>query len=87
MVAEAVTLNPWLEEWPIVLGEAVVDGRVDGPWVASTGDGALPLGGPEAARRRALAVSGGRPVSLFGLWNGSALTPLAAGDGARTVPL
>ena len=32
-------------------------------------------------------VSGGRPVSLFGLWNGDALLPLAAGDGVRTVPL
>ena len=53
----------------------------------ATADGALPLGGPGDARWRLLAVSGGRPVSLFGLWNGDTLTPLAAGDGVRTVAL
>ena len=85
--ASAVALNPWLEEWPVVLAAAVPDGRDGGPWTAGTDDGALPLGGPEDARWRLLAVSGGRPVSLFGLWNGDTLTPLAAGDGSRTVPL
>jgi len=86
-VAAAVAANPWLEEWPVVLAEAIPDGRDGGPWRAFTVDGALPLGGSEAARWRLLAVSGGRPVSLFGLWNGEALKPLAAGDGARTVAL
>ena len=85
--ASAVALNPWLEEWPVVLAAAVPDGRDGGPWTAGTDDGALPLGGPESARWRLLAVSGGRPISLFGLWNGDTLTPLAAGDGSRTVPL
>ena len=85
--AEAVALNPWLEEWPVVLAAAVPDGRDGGPWSVGTEDGALPLGGSEAARWRLLAVSGGRPVSLFGLWDGDALLPLAAGDGVRTVPL
>jgi hypothetical protein len=86
-VAAAVAANPWLDEWPVVLRSAVPDGRDDGPWTATTADGAVPLGGSEAARWRLLAVSGGRPVSLFGLWNGSALVPLAAGDGTRTVAL
>jgi SWIM zinc finger len=85
--ASAVALNPWLEEWPVVLAAAVPDGRDAGPWTAGTDDGALPLGGSEDARWRLLAVSGGRSVSLFGLWNGDTLTPLAAGDGTRTVPL
>ena len=86
-VAAAVASNPWLDEWPVVLREAVPDGRGDGAWTASTFDGALPLGGSERARWRLLAVSGGRPVSLFGLWDGEALKPLAAGDGTRTVAL
>jgi hypothetical protein len=86
-VASAVALNPWLEEWPVVLEAAVPDGREGGPWTATTSEGALPLGGSSAARWRLLAVSGGRPVSLFGLWDGAELTPLAAGDGARTVAL
>jgi hypothetical protein len=86
-VAAAVALNPWLEEWPVVLGAAVPDGSDDGPWSVTTSEGALPLGGSAAARWRLLAVSAGRPVSVFGLWDGAALTPLAAGDGARTVAL
>jgi hypothetical protein len=86
-VASAVASNPWLEEWPVVLASAVPDGRDGGPWTAGTDDGALPLGGPDDARWRLLAVSAGHPVSLFGLWDGDTLTPLAAGDGTRTVPL
>ena len=86
-VSQAVAANPWLEEWPVVLSAAVPDGRDGGAWSVETADGALPLGGGEDARWRLLAVSGGRPVSLFGLWNGDALLPLAAGDGVRTVPL
>jgi hypothetical protein len=87
VVASAVASNPWLEQWPVVLSPAVPEGRDGGSWSVTTVDGALPLGGSSAARWRLLAVSGGRPVSLFGLWDGSALEPLAAGDGARTVAL
>ena len=39
------------------------------------------------ARWRLLALSAGRPVSVFGLWDGAALRPLAVGDGERTVAL
>jgi hypothetical protein len=85
--AAAIAANPWLDEWPVVLRSAVPDGRVDGAWTVTAPDGALTLGGSEGARWRLLAVSGGRPVSLFGLWNGTKLTPLAAGDGVRTVTL
>ncbi|WP_037497764.1 SWIM zinc finger family protein [Solirubrobacter soli] len=85
--AAAIAANPWLEEWPVVLRSAVPDGRDGGAWTVRAPDGALPLGGSPGARWRLLAVSGGRPVSLFGLWDGATLTPLAAGDGARTVAL
>jgi hypothetical protein len=85
--ASAVALNPWLEEWPVVLGAAVPDGSDGGAWSVTTSEGALPLGGSAAARWRLIAVSGGRPVSVFGLWDGATLTPLAAGDGTRTVAL
>jgi hypothetical protein len=85
--AAAIAANPWVEEWPVVLADAVPDGREGGTWSAGTADGALALGGPEDARWRLLALSGGQPVSLFGAWNGSVLTPLAAGDGTRVVQL
>jgi hypothetical protein len=80
--AAAVAANPWLDEWPVALASAVVD--LD---TVSADDGSLPLRGSSRARWRLLAMSGGRPVSVFGLWNGDALTPLAAGDGQRMVAL
>ena len=86
-MAHAVALNPWLDEWPVALAAAIVDGRDEGPWTVTTDDGSLPLGGSPDARWRALAFSGGRPISVFGLWNGAVLVPLAAGDGERTVAL
>jgi hypothetical protein len=80
--AVAVAANPWLDEWPIALSRAVSDGEV-----VSAEDGSLPLSGSMRARWRLAALSGGRPVSVFGLWDGSALRPLAVGDGERTVAL
>jgi hypothetical protein len=80
--ADAVAANPWLDEHPIALARAVADTDV-----VSAEDGSLPLRGTMRARWRLLALSAGRPVSVFGLWNGEALTPLAVGDGERTVAL
>lgn len=79
--AAAIAANPWLDEWPVALAAAVPDSAT---WTLSAHDGSLPLRGPQW---RLLALSGGRPLSVFGLWNGAELTPLAAGDGERTVAL
>ncbi len=84
--AGAVAANPWLEEWPVALSAVVPEVRGTA-WTVSAADGSIPLGGSDAARWRLLAVSGGRPVSVFGVWNGRALTPLSVGDGTRTVAL
>jgi hypothetical protein len=85
--AEAIALNPWIDDWPVAIAAAVVEGSADGEWAFGTDDGTLRLGGSELARWRLLSVSGGHPVSVFGLWTGESLTPLAAGDGERAVPL
>ena len=83
--AAALAANPWLDEWPVALAAAVPDSRTT--WTLSR-RGRLAAARRRRARRwRLLALSGGRPVSVFGLWNGAALTPLAAGDGSRTVAL
>jgi hypothetical protein len=78
----AVAANPWAEEHPIALARAVAD--LD---VVSAQDGSLPLRGSMRARWKLLALSAGRPVSVFGLWDGEGLAPLAVGDGERTVAL
>jgi SWIM zinc finger len=85
--ASALARNPWLDEWPVAVAAAVPDGRAGGEWTIGAEDGALPLDGSEYVHFRLLAFSGGRPVSVFGLWNGGGLRPLAAGDGTRTIGL
>ena len=80
--AAAIAANPWLDEWPVAIAAAVPD---SGSWTLArrrrlAAAGAAPSGGCSR-------FSGGRPVSVFGLWNGDALTPLAAADGSRTVSL
>ena len=77
--AAAIAANPWLDEWPVALAAAVPDSR---DWTLSAPDGSLPLGGGERSRWRLLALSGGRPVSVFGVWTGAELVPLAAADGS-----
>ena len=83
--ALALAANPWLEEWPVALAAATPDVTA-GDWTLNA-DGSLPLGGPPGPVWRLLALSGGHPVSVFGLWNGARLEPLAASDGERVVPL
>jgi hypothetical protein len=83
--AHALAANPWLDEWPVALAAATPD-ITAGDWRLNA-DGSLPLGGPSRAVWRLLALSGGRPISVFGLWNGARLAPLAASDGARVVAL
>jgi hypothetical protein len=80
--ADAVARNPWVPRVPVVLtgvvvtGDAVVDG--DGT--------ALPLT-PEPAPWPALAVTGGRPSSVFGEWEHGAFRVLTAAADGALVPL
>ena len=71
--ARALSVHPWIEEFPIVLGGArpatrglVVDGRL------------LPYRQPFERVWQLLALSGGQPVTVFGEWNGERLRPMTA---------
>ena len=82
--AEAVAANPWLDEFPVALARAVADVDV----VSAGGRLAAVAWDRMRARWRLLALSAGRPVSVFGLWDGAwRCVPLAVGDGERTVAL
>lgn len=81
--------DPWLEAWPVVLSGVVpIPGAADRGWQlaeaaadgGADGDGgpALPVD-PQAPRQglwRLLAVSGGRPVTVFGECGHRGFTPL-----------
>ncbi|MCX0271385.1 SWIM zinc finger family protein [Nocardia zapadnayensis] len=80
--ATAAAADPWLESWPVLL-RGVTPVRQGEDWLIGESDGtALPLAEP-AQPWRLLALSGGRPVTVFGLWTGRRLeliSVLADGD-------
>ena len=80
--ATAAAADPWLEAWPVLLRTVVPIGRAGG-WLLAEPDGtAIPLVDPTEPWRL-LALSGGRPVTVFGLWTGRALeavSVLAGGE-------
>jgi len=79
--ARALASNPWLERFPLVLGEVTPVGT-ERAWFAQDQDGRqVALTGPHGWRL--LAISGGHPIDVVAEWDGYALQPLAAmADGA-----
>jgi hypothetical protein len=78
--AAALAANPWIERWPMSLRAvtpAPVRGGASVTWRVRGRDGAmLPLGPRFDDGWSLLALSGGRPVSVFGEWDGEQLRPL-----------
>ncbi|GAA2414146.1 SWIM zinc finger family protein [Streptomyces glaucosporus] len=69
--------DPWLEGWPVVLA-GVVPVPVGEGWQLAEGDSALPVTPAEGTRARMwqlAAVSGGRPVTVFGEYGPRGFTP------------
>jgi hypothetical protein len=85
--AASLAKTPWIERIPVVLGEAVPIVQ-DGAWLVRDSTGAsLPLS-PKYARGWTLAaLSGGRPIGLFGEWDGDSLTPFSTWIGDRFLPM
>jgi hypothetical protein len=76
--AAALAWLPWFERFPMAL-EAVTPTRAGERWAVRDAAGRAMLLAPRFARGwRLLAISGGRPLSLFGEWDGEALLPLSA---------
>ncbi len=77
---EAVAEDPWTEAWPTVLA-AVVPVRGPGGWQLTDGQQAIAVtGAPEAALWRLAAVSGGRPVTVFGECGHRGFAPVTVWD-------
>ncbi|PWH14625.1 MAG: hypothetical protein DDG60_07685 [Anaerolineae bacterium] len=85
--AEALGANPWLEALPVVL-EGVIPIRQGENWLVVDADQAiLPLSRRFASGWALLALSGGHSLTLFGLWDGASLHPMAAWHEGRYVHL
>jgi hypothetical protein len=77
-ISEHLASNPWTERHPAALA-AVAPVHERGQWSVVDGGGyELPIHPRFARSWELLAVSGGRPVGLFGEWDGEALWPMSA---------
>lgn len=78
--ARALAGYPWLERFPFALRNVIPVRQGEG-WVVSDSQGfCLPVARGFARAWELLAMSGGKPISLFGEWDGRCLLPLSAAD-------
>lgn len=81
--AASLAANPWLELFPLSL-QAVTPARANGVWrLVDTEGRQLPIAGRFPQGWQIYAIGGGRPISVFGEWNGDAFWPLSAWAGDR----
>ncbi|MET9957521.1 SWIM zinc finger family protein [Streptomyces sp. NPDC006326] len=79
----ALREDPWLDSWPVVLGPVIpIPGELGWQLADAEGGSALPVHLPGGASRAGLwqlaALSGGRPVTVFGECGHRGFTPLTA---------
>lgn len=85
--AGALTQQPWLEQFPWMLQDMIPVQR-DQRWTLRDQTGhAVPLAASFGKGWQLLALSGGRPLTIFGEWTGEALLPLSVWAGGRFVRL
>lgn len=83
--ADALGNNPWLELFPAVL-ENLVAVSVGESWLLRDPSGlALPLSTQFAAPWELFSLSGGRPLTVFGVWDGFAFLPRTVWADGRCV--
>jgi hypothetical protein len=83
----ALACHPWLEEFPVAL-QKVTPFRQNERWfLADEAGQTLPLSSQFKGSWTLLALSGGQPLSLFGVWDGSYLLPLSALAEGRFITL
>jgi hypothetical protein len=86
--AAALAEDPWLDDAPVLLRD-VVPVQLASGWVLRDEAGRfVPLSGRFTHEWTIAALAGGRPLVVFGEWNGRAVAPLGVGsEGERYVPL
>jgi len=82
----ALALDPWLDAWPVVLGDVVpVPGQDRWQLADADGPDAVPVVGP--APWRLAALSGGRPLTVFAELTPTGARPLTAWASPLPTPL
>jgi hypothetical protein len=85
--AAALSQNPWLEELPCMLHGAIPTGQEQRWAVVDSAGATLPLSCHDDQGWKLVALGGGRPLSIFGEWDGRVLIPLSAWAEGRYVRL
>ncbi len=75
--AAAVAKLPWLLRWPMVLESMMVGVRSGQRLIVDASGRALPLSERFPEFWKLASVSGGRPITLMGEWDGESFLPLA----------
>lgn len=76
--AKAVIVHPWLEGFPVLLKSVEPERRGEDWRLCDATGTALPMHSNHGEGWRLCAMAGGRPLAVFGEWNGTRLLPLGA---------
>lgn len=77
-IADAIAANPWIPLWPMQVAQARL-GLDNGAWsVLGDADSRIPLILPDDEAWQLMALGGGRPLAVFGEWDGQRLRLLSA---------
>jgi SWIM zinc finger len=85
--SQALSQTPWLETYPLLLSQ-VTPRLVEEQWLLVDSEGmAVPLEADALVAWRIMALSGGKPLTLAGEWDGQVLRPLSVWAEQRFWPV
>ena len=86
-IADALAANAWVSLWPLFLNHVHLACESGAWWALTDQQKTLPLRLAQEEAWVLMALGGGRPLQLFGEWDGARYTPLTAWDDAGSKPL
>lgn len=85
--AETLRKNPWTTQFPMVLNRAWLRCEKGDWWLQDEAGLGLPLSSKFTGGWKILVMSGGRPLAVFGEWDGERLRPLSLWSQKTFMPL
>lgn len=76
--AEAIGQNPWLTLFPVFLENVIPIYQNDQFYIVDSYKNMIPIVEKEGLGWKMLALSGGRPIHIFGQWNGQCFEPFSS---------
>ncbi len=74
---QALTLNPWLEIFPMPLSQVLIVKQDNQWWICDRGGDSLPIHPTCGKLWELVALAAGHPVALFGEWQDRSFVPLS----------